>query len=99
MPLSQHVFSHAQLTAYFPAVQTGAESDTLALRACECAMDLQDTLHDAPMAPHVRMNIKVGVGLGSATMFYVGGDGGRSEYFAAGPALKVRAPCAVHMEL
>tara|TARA_B110001452_G_scaffold161034_1_gene134039 strand:- start:557 stop:4195 length:3639 start_codon:yes stop_codon:yes gene_type:complete len=60
----------------------------LAHRACECAMDLQDALHDVEMTPEIRLCLKVGVGSGSATMFYVGGHENRCEYFAAGPALK-----------
>lgn len=60
----------------------------LAHRACECAVDLQDALHDVEMTPEIRLCLKVGVGSGSATMFYVGGHENRCEYFAAGPALK-----------
>lgn len=57
-------------------------------RACECAMELQDVLHHAPMASDLHLSLKIGVGVGSATMFYVGGYAGRCEYFAAGPALR-----------
>ena len=60
----------------------------LAHRACECALELQESLHDAQMTPEISLSLKVGLGLGSATMFYVGGHMDRFEYFAAGPALK-----------
>ena len=60
----------------------------LAHRACECALELQESLHDAQMTPEISLSLKVGIGLGSATMFYVGGHMDRFEYFAAGPALK-----------
>jgi class 3 adenylate cyclase len=60
----------------------------LAHRACECALELQDSLHDTEITPEISLSLKVGVGLGSATMFYVGGHADRFEYFAAGPALK-----------
>lgn len=62
--------------------------DKLAHRACSCALELQESLHNAEMTPEISLSLKVGVGLGSATMFYVGGHAERFEYFAAGPALK-----------
>ena len=65
-----------------------APKPVLAHRACECAMELQDVLHNAPMTADLNLSLKVGVGIGSASMFYVGGYAGRSEYFAAGPALR-----------
>ena len=60
----------------------------LARRACDCAMELQDALHDCPMTQTIRLSLKIGVGIGGATMFYVGGHEGRCEYFAAGPSLR-----------
>lgn len=51
-------------------------------------MELLEALHDATMTPEVRLGLKVGVGVGAVTMFYVGGYAGRCEYFAAGRALK-----------
>ena len=42
----------------------------LAHRACECALELQESLHDAQMTPEISLSLKVGIGLGSATMFY-----------------------------
>ena len=57
--------------------------DKLAHRACSCALELQESLHNAEMTPEISLSLKVGVGLGSATMFYVGGHAERFEYFAA----------------
>ena len=57
-------------------------------RAIACAMELQDALHDCPMTDRIRLSLKIGVGIGQVTMFYVGGHAGRCEYFAAGPALR-----------
>ena len=67
---------------------TQGEMSTQAHRACECAMDLQDALHDCPMTEQIRLSLKIGIGCGSATMFYVGGHEGRCEYFAAGSSLR-----------
>ena len=67
---------------------TNGPPEVLAHRACECALELQDVLHDAPMTQTIRLSLKVGVGIGPATMFYVGGHEGRCEYFASGTALR-----------
>ena len=67
---------------------TQGSRDVQAHRACECAMELQDALHDCPMTRTIRLSLKVGVGVGSVTMFYVGGHEGRCEYFASGSALR-----------
>ena len=67
---------------------TQGEMSTQAHRACECAMELQDALNNCPMTHTIRLSLKIGIGCGSATMFYVGGHQGRCEYFAAGPALR-----------
>ena len=60
----------------------------LAHRAAECAVELRDGLHNAQMAPSIQLGLKVGVGVGSFSLFSVCGYGGHWEYFAAGPALK-----------
>lgn len=67
-----------------------APKAVLTHRACECAMELQDVLHHSPMttSKDLHLSLKIGVGVGSATMFYVGGYAGRCEYFASGPALR-----------
>ncbi|KAL1525790.1 hypothetical protein AB1Y20_020631 [Prymnesium parvum] len=65
-----------------------APKSVLTHRACECAMELQDVLHNAQMDHDLHLSLKIGIGVGSATMFYVGGYAGRCEYFAAGPALR-----------
>lgn len=67
---------------------TGADQGVLAHRACECALELQDVLHDSPMTQTIRLSLKAGIGIGPVTMFYVGGHEGKCEYFAAGPALR-----------
>ena len=47
--------------------------------------------HGYPSAPELGWVLhvaQIGVGIGQATMFYVGGYEGRCEYFAAGPSLR-----------
>ncbi|KAL3921149.1 MAG: hypothetical protein SGPRY_005001, partial [Prymnesium sp.] len=65
-----------------------APKSVLMHRACECALELQDALHNAQMNSSLLLSLKIGIGVGSATMFYVGGHQSRCEYFAAGPALR-----------
>ena len=38
---------------------TGGAAAALAHRACECAMELQDKLHDCPMTQTIRLSLKV----------------------------------------
>ena len=64
---------------------TGGPCSVLAHRACECALELQDVLNDSPMTPTIRLSLKVGVGLGPATMFYVGGHEGRCDHLDGNP--------------
>lgn len=59
-----------------------------ATHALAAAFELQHMLHNARMTPETILSLKVGVGMGPASMFYVGGHMGRFEYFAAGAALE-----------
>ena len=38
---------------------TDGPKSVQAHRACECAMELQDALHDCPMTPTIRLSLKV----------------------------------------
>jgi class 3 adenylate cyclase len=40
-------------------VWTDGSPTDLAHRACECAMELQDSLHDEPMTENIRLSLKV----------------------------------------
>lgn len=66
--------------------------DSLLRRALQCALRIQSHLHEAELAPGVILSVKVGVGIGEATIAHLGGesDGAmtRIEYIAVGPALE-----------
>ncbi|TYZ58767.1 hypothetical protein PybrP1_003336 [[Pythium] brassicae (nom. inval.)] len=71
------------------------KDDTLASllrRALQCALRIQAHLHRAELAPGVVLSVKMGVGIGGATIAHLGGssDGSvaRVEYVAVGPALQ-----------
>ena len=44
---------------------TEGTQSTKAHRACECAMELQDVLHNAQMTADLQLSLKIGVGVGS----------------------------------
>lgn len=66
--------------------------DSLLRRALQCALRIQTHLHQAELARGVVLSVKVGVGIGEATIAHLGGesDGAttRIEYVAVGPALE-----------
>ncbi len=73
--------------------------ETLVRRCVQCALNVQDTLHQAKIAPDVELSIKMGIGVGRMTVIHVGGefdgDMPRMEYVGVGPAL-IQAFTAEH---
>ncbi|ETO85802.1 hypothetical protein F444_00587 [Phytophthora nicotianae P1976] len=66
--------------------------DSLLRRALQCALRIQSHLHEAELARGVVLSVKVGVGIGEATIAHLGGESdgatARVEYVAVGPALE-----------
>jgi adenylate cyclase 10 len=66
--------------------------ESLLRRSIQCALRIQEHLHKAQLAPEVILSVKMGIGLGGATIAHLGGvhDGAtsRMEYIAVGPALE-----------
>ncbi|GLD92297.1 hypothetical protein PINS_up000830 [Pythium insidiosum] len=66
--------------------------ETLLRRCVQCALRIQTHLHKAELAPGVVLSVKMGIGVGEATIAHLGGvsDGStpRVEYVAVGPALE-----------
>ncbi|KAJ0403220.1 hypothetical protein P43SY_000028 [Pythium insidiosum] len=66
--------------------------ETLLRRCVQCALRIQTHLHKAELAPGVVLSVKMGIGVGGATIAHLGGvsDGStpRVEYVAVGPALE-----------
>lgn len=50
---------------------------TTARRAAQCALEIKDKLTDVPLAANIRLNIKIGVGVGDISILHVGGVFGR----------------------
>ncbi|KAL7691687.1 putative FYVE zinc finger, adenylyl cyclase class-3/4/guanylyl cyclase, pleckstrin [Plasmopara halstedii] len=66
--------------------------ENLLRRALQCALRIQSHLHEAELAQGVILSVKVGVGIGEATIAHLGGESdgatARIEYVAVGPALE-----------
>ncbi len=66
--------------------------ESLLRRCIQCALRIQAHLHQAELAPGVVLSVKMGIGIGGATIAHLGGvkDGStsRMEYIAVGPALE-----------
>ncbi|CAH0522567.1 unnamed protein product [Peronospora belbahrii] len=66
--------------------------DSLLRRALQCALRIQSHLHEAELARGVVLSVKVGLGIGEATIAHLGGESdgatARIEYVAVGPALE-----------
>lgn len=71
-------------------------------RAVQCALKIQSHLHKAELAPGVVLSVKMGIGIGGATIAHLGGtsDGAidRIEYIAVGPALEQAFNAEHHAE-
>lgn len=71
--------------------------ETLLRRAVQCALRIQSHLHKAELAPGVVLSVKMGIGIGGATIAHLGGESDgtidRIEYVAVGPALQQAFNC------
>ncbi|OQS05187.1 adenylate cyclase [Thraustotheca clavata] len=76
--------------------------EALIRRCIQCGLGIQEKLHQAQLAPDVVLSIKIGIGVGRATVVHLGGesDGAtpRMEYVGVGPAL-IQAFTAEHHAL
>ena len=62
-------------------------------RAIQCALQIQNELHDAQFARGVKFSIKIGIGVGPVNILYLGGLLGRMEYVTTGEALAHALQC------
>ncbi|DBA05442.1 TPA: hypothetical protein N0F65_007604 [Lagenidium giganteum] len=66
--------------------------ESLLRRSVQCALRIQEHLHKAELAPGVVLSVKMGIGIGGATIAHLGGESdgstARMEYVAVGPALE-----------
>lgn len=60
---------------------------TVVRRAVQCALSLQNELHNSDMGEGVHLSVKVGIGVGDISILYFGGHQNRKEYVAVGAPL------------
>eukprot|EP00485_Elphidium_margaritaceum_P014944 CAMPEP_0202726070 /NCGR_PEP_ID=MMETSP1385-20130828/184423_1 /ASSEMBLY_ACC=CAM_ASM_000861 /TAXON_ID=933848 /ORGANISM="Elphidium margaritaceum" /LENGTH=1239 /DNA_ID=CAMNT_0049392283 /DNA_START=36 /DNA_END=3755 /DNA_ORIENTATION=+ len=60
------------------------EIRTMAHRAVQASIAIQNELHSAEITDGVTLSVKIGIGVGNATVLHVGGVYARVEYFACG---------------
>lgn len=76
-----------------PAGDSGAAGNddvlaTVARRAAQGAMDIKAQLQGIELAEEVRFSVKLGLGVGRASILHVGGAFRRLEYVICGEALQ-----------
>ena len=64
------------------------ELTTLCRRVIQSSLDIQSKLHEIKLVEDIKLNVKIGFGVGQVTILHVGGVFSREEYFAAGDPLK-----------
>lgn len=57
------------------------------LRAGQCALQIQQELHNADLEEGVRLSVKIGIGVGAVSVLHLGGVLRRMEYVAVGEPL------------
>ena len=62
-------------------------------RAIQCALEIQNKLHNQEITGGKRLSIKVGIGVGQCTILVVGGQFNRCEYLSVGEALAQACIC------
>lgn len=60
---------------------------TMASKATQAGLQLQEELHGAELAAGVQFSIKIGIGVGKASILHVGGEQNRIEIVPCGEAL------------
>eukprot|EP01029_Cantina_marsupialis_P002742 TRINITY_DN1261_c0_g3_i2.p1 TRINITY_DN1261_c0_g3~~TRINITY_DN1261_c0_g3_i2.p1 ORF type:complete len:330 (+),score=83.07 TRINITY_DN1261_c0_g3_i2:131-1120(+) len=56
-------------------------------RAAQCALAIQEQLHEAEIAEGVKLSVKIGIGVGYVSVLHLGGALDRMEYVAVGEPL------------
>ncbi|MBA3531332.1 MAG: adenylate/guanylate cyclase domain-containing protein, partial [Ardenticatenales bacterium] len=78
-------FAGDGLLALWPAI--GEPLDTAALRAAQCGLAIQETLHNYLAAEGVRLSMRVGIGAGEVSVVHLGGVYQRWEPLVVGEPL------------
>ncbi len=64
---------------------TGGDVASAVLRAAQCGLAIQDTLHNYEIAENETLSLRIAVGAGDVAAVYVGGEFQRWEFMLMGP--------------
>ena len=88
-------FAGDALLVIWPASENN-DLEEYSVRAFHCAKQIQKKLNNLDMGIGNRLSVKVGLGFGDCSIFYVGGTFKRSEYLIVGPAMKQACSAECH---
>ena len=88
-------FAGDALLVIWPATKNN-DLEEYSMRALNCAKQIQRKLNNLDMGIGNRLCVKVGLGVGECSMFYVGGTFKRSEYLIVGSAMKQACSAECH---
>ena len=88
-------FAGDALLVIWPATENN-DLEEYSVRAFHCAKQIQKKLNNLDMGIGNRLCVKVGLGVGDCSIFYVGGTFKRSEYLIVGSAMKQACSAECH---
>ena len=88
-------FAGDALLVIWPASENN-DLEEYSVRAFHCAKQIQKKLNNLDMGIGNRLCVKVGLGVGDCSIFYVGGTFKRSEYLIVGSAMKQACSAECH---
>ena len=88
-------FAGDALLVIWPATENN-DLEEYSMRAFNCAKQIQKKLNNLDMGIGNRLCVKVGLGVGDCSIFYVGGTFKRSEYLIIGSAMKQACSAECH---
>ena len=88
-------FAGDALLVIWPATENN-DLEEYSVRAFHCAKQIQKKLNNLDMGIGNRLCVKVGLGVGECSIFYVGGTFKRSEYLIVGSAMKQACSAECH---
>ena len=88
-------FAGDALLVIWPTAENN-DLEEYSIRAFDCAKQIQKKLNNLDMGIGNRLCVKVGLGVGDCSIFYVGGTFRRSEYLIVGSAMKQACSAECH---
>jgi len=88
-------FAGDALLVIWPATENN-DLEEYSIRAFNCAKQIQKKLNNLDMGIGNKLCVKVGLGVGDCSIFYVGGTFKRSEYLIVGTAMKQACTAESH---